>query len=173
MDLDPESEHIKTVYAHFGLAIYLAQCLEHQIVNSMVVLHLIPNFKWSSRSKEDWYIEHDTYNEVQFRKTLGQMIQSLMAVTKVPDELEQGLNVCLARRNYLAHHYFRDHAVELMSNHGRESMVAELEREQVLFRETDRSLHNLVAPLYTKYGVTSEKIDASLQELLKGTPPAS
>jgi len=33
MSDDNADEHVKTVYAHFGLALYLAQVLEHGLAN--------------------------------------------------------------------------------------------------------------------------------------------
>jgi hypothetical protein len=38
--MEDEGEHIKEVFAHFGLALYLAQCLEHGIVNALSQLDL-------------------------------------------------------------------------------------------------------------------------------------
>jgi hypothetical protein len=40
MDKD---EHHKEVYAHFGLAVFTAQVLEHGIVNALVLCDLISN----------------------------------------------------------------------------------------------------------------------------------
>ena len=42
MSNDPTDEHVKTVYAHYGLALYLAQCLEHGLANALVYVNLIP-----------------------------------------------------------------------------------------------------------------------------------
>jgi hypothetical protein len=41
--IDPTDEHVKTVYAHFGLAVYLAQVLEHGLVNALVFVDLLPS----------------------------------------------------------------------------------------------------------------------------------
>lgn len=38
-----EDDHVKEVYARFGLAVYHAQELEHGLVNAPVVLGLIPS----------------------------------------------------------------------------------------------------------------------------------
>lgn len=37
-----EDEHVKEVYARFGLAVYFAQVLEHGLVNALVILFLLP-----------------------------------------------------------------------------------------------------------------------------------
>ncbi|MFN7957373.1 MAG: hypothetical protein U0P46_03455 [Holophagaceae bacterium] len=164
---DEISEQIKTVYAHFGLAIYLAQCLEHQIVNSMVVIDLLPNFPWKQKSREDWYKQHDQYNEEQFTKTLGRLIRDLKSITQVPPEVESKLSFCLARRNFLAHHYFRERAIEFMTESGRQNMLTELENDQAMFRQADQQLHLLVEPLNLKYGITPEAVESARLELLK------
>tara|TARA_R110001583_G_C5419106_1_gene387649 strand:- start:39 stop:200 length:162 start_codon:yes stop_codon:yes gene_type:complete len=49
-----EGEHVKDVYAHFGLAMYLAQVLEHGIVNALVYTDLIPRRAKDIASSEQW-----------------------------------------------------------------------------------------------------------------------
>ena len=49
-DEDESGDHYKTVYAHFGAAMYFAQCLEHGLVNALVYLDLIPNHPRPYRS---------------------------------------------------------------------------------------------------------------------------
>ena len=56
---DREDEHVKEVYARFGLAVYYAQVLEHALVNAVVVLDLIPSRRHIARSKEAWGVEVD------------------------------------------------------------------------------------------------------------------
>jgi len=48
-----EDEHVKEVYARFGLAVYYAQVLEHGLVNALVVLDLIPNRRHLARSRDE------------------------------------------------------------------------------------------------------------------------
>ena len=38
--MDYDDEQTRDVYAHYGLAMYLAQTLEHGIVNALVILRL-------------------------------------------------------------------------------------------------------------------------------------
>ena len=47
-------DEIRDVYAHFGLALYLAQVLEHGIVNAMVAGRL-PHREGVTRSEIDAY----------------------------------------------------------------------------------------------------------------------
>jgi hypothetical protein len=110
---DERGEHVKTVYAHFGLAIYLAQCLEHGIVNALLVLDLVPNQAKTVRSKNEWSTKVDAFFDQNFRQTLGQMITALRKVTTVPTKLETLLAEALHKRTWLAHHYFRERAEQL------------------------------------------------------------
>ncbi len=40
--LDPESEQVRDVYAHFGLAAYWAQCLEQLIFQHLLFVEHFP-----------------------------------------------------------------------------------------------------------------------------------
>lgn len=68
MDLD--EEQVKDVYAHYGLAMYLAQCLEHGIVNALVILRLPEKEKHTRH-------DIDEFMEGRFQKTLGTLIKHL------------------------------------------------------------------------------------------------
>ena len=50
--MDEDEQH-KEIYAHFGLAIFTAQVLEHGIVNALVCCDLIPNRRRQFDSQED------------------------------------------------------------------------------------------------------------------------
>lgn len=49
-----EYDHVKEVYARFGLAVYFAQVLEHGLVNALVILDLIPARCHLARSRDQW-----------------------------------------------------------------------------------------------------------------------
>lgn len=166
MDLDPESEQIKEVYARFGLAVFMSQCLEHQLANSLLMLDLIPNNRAKAKSIQQWEETFDTFIESQFQKTLGKLIRSLQAVAPVQPELEGLLIKALERRNFLAHHYFRERAMEFMTNDGRVSMLSELEDAKDLFSKADRALIEVTKPVAIKYGINKELIEQCFQEML-------
>ena len=124
MDKD---EHVKEVYAHFGLSMYLAQVLEHGIVNTFIFLELIP------KTKGKWDVNRfDCYLNGEFGKTLGQLISKLRSLVTINADLEALLVSALEKRNWLAHHYFRERAAQFMSASGRDLMIQELQQYQVL-----------------------------------------
>ncbi len=108
MESDDKDEHVKTVYAHYGLAMYLAQVLEHGLVNALVFLDLLPSRIGKPISRSRWEVEFDAFMERNFEATLGKMIRNLKAVVAVHSDLEVSLQDALWRRNLLAHSFFRD-----------------------------------------------------------------
>lgn len=164
MEVDSKDEHVKTVYAHFGLALYLAQVLEHGIVNALVYLQLLPQRAGKPIPREEWKIEFDSFMERNFQATLGRMIKNLRAVVSVPAELEESLSKALTRRNYLAHHFFRERAEDFMSSRGREEMIAELEAAQSIFSAADEQLSEVTRAVRTKFGFTDERVAKYFEE---------
>ena len=50
-------EHVREVYAHFGLALYTAQVLEHAFVNAIVVGRLPQSARVTSSEIDDFMAE--------------------------------------------------------------------------------------------------------------------
>ncbi len=98
MNTDPTNEHVKTVYAHYGLALYLAGCLEHGLANALVYLNLIPQKARTIRTKEGWAAEFDSFMDRNFEQTLGRLIRKLRDVTVVSPEFEDKLTQALKQR---------------------------------------------------------------------------
>ncbi len=155
-----ENEQAKETYAHFGLAVYLAQVLEHGLVNALVILKL-PERDRLTRT------DIDAFMEKRFENTLGKLINNLRRVTSVPEELDTLLSHALKKRNWLCHHYFRVRAVEFMTIAGRTDIIAELKEVQELFMQADALLSETVQPLANRYGITKEACEAECQRLLE------
>jgi len=147
-----ESEHIKEVYAHFGLAIYLAQCVEHTIVNGLFYTDLLPDVlhKVKGRepfTKQDWEAAFDAFRDQRFRLTLGNMFKTFKKSLPVDQELEDKLIFIKQNRYFLAHQFFRVRAQEFISRVGRDKMIKELKQYQESFEEVDGQLSALIAQL--------------------------
>jgi len=140
-------EHIKEVFAHYGLARYFAQCLEHGIVNALMQLDLfavraeeIRRREQPPRTRDECYKIFDTYEAEQFEKTMGNLIKQLHLFAEVPDQIAMTLLTSKKRRDFLAHHFFRERAVDFTTAHGRNAMLAELKKDQQLFEEADNGV---------------------------------
>ena len=161
------NEHVKEVYAKFGLAVYLAQVLEHGLANALVSAELIPRRAFKSVPKEQWEIEFSALLDLQFQQTLGRLIHSLKKATTVPVDLEILLTEALEKRNFLTHHFFRERAEVFMSHEGREQMIAELQSAQKLFEHADERLCAVERPLREKYGLSDKKLKPYMDEYFK------
>src|SRR6266702_1436023 len=101
MSDDSDGEHHKTVYAHFGLAVYLSQVLEHGLANALLVFDLVPR-AGKVATPDTWPQKVDEFYDEHFRKTLGVLIQRMKAIAPVSSELEDILARALEKRNWLS-----------------------------------------------------------------------
>ena len=154
-----EDEHVREVYAHFGLAVYQAQVLEHSLVNAMVILKL-PERNRITRT------DIDDFMGQEFQKTLGNLVNDLKKYTTLPPGLEKLLSSALKTRNWLCHHYFRERAEDFMMLNGRSGMIIELDDSRDLLIEADSALNALVRPLAAQFGITEATIEAELEAML-------
>jgi len=162
-----EDEHVKTVYARFGLAMYLAQVLEHGLANALMSAELLPRRAGKPVPRKQWEAEFNAFMDQQFQQTLGRLIRALKSATSVPSDLEGLLTEALEKRNFLAHHYFRERAEAFMSREGRDKMIEELQRAQKLFDDADARLTEVAKPLRERYGLTDERLRPFEEEYLK------
>ena len=162
--MDDETEHYKSVYAEFGLAIYLAQCLEHGLVNALIYIDLIPNRSRAAESLEEWGALFDSYISDRFSLTLGRLIGELKKITDVEQGLSDRLKAALSSRNFLAHHFFRERAELFLSEAGRNSMLEELAEAQELFQSVETQLAEAVRPAKERIGLTQERLRAYYAE---------
>jgi hypothetical protein len=164
-DTSSKDEEVKEVYAHFGLAIYSAQCLEHGLVNAFIYLDLIPSKMPISHSKA-WEDSVDSFTSKHFEHTLGRMIKDLKKVTDVPLDLSDKLSKALIMRNWLVHDYFREHAKEFLFSSCRKNMIKELKDVTHLINEADKQLSITLDPILKKYGITEELITKTSNDML-------
>ena len=163
-----EGEHVKEVYARFGLAVYCAQVLEHGLVNALLILALIPSRRHRARSRDEWEAAVDAFMNRHFQTTMGRMMKAIRDVTAVPSDVETLLGDALTRRNWLAHDFFRDRAREFMSIPGREQMLREVDECRACFEAADKRLDEIIRPLRVKAGITDELLAQEYQLMMTG-----
>ncbi len=149
---------VRDTYAHFGLAIFKAQVLEHGIVNAMVVTRMPDHGRINRR-------DIDAFLDKQFENTLGQLLRELKKYAAVPDDVSQLLAGALSTRNWLAHDYFRERAEDFVTDAGCHRMIAELEGAQQVFDQADQRLSWLVKPIRERFGVTDAAIANEVRRL--------
>lgn len=130
--MDEESEHIREVFANYGLALYLAQALEKgiSILLSGQYAPTTPD-KMTKWRYDDLMDMHSSF-------TFGQLITRLNKVMDFPSGFEEELKNAIEIRNELAHNYWWEHVVDFATFKGREKMLKELREFINRFERLDK-----------------------------------
>lgn len=159
------SDHCKEVYAHHGLAMFRAQCVEQSIVQLIVFSEFFPKHVPRYESQEKWEQNFDSYDHTLSVKTMGQLMKYLASFEAVDASVAPLLREALTKRNHLAHRFFVDHALSFLSSAGRDEMIHELEQAQELFRKAEETLNPITYRLCETYGLTQEMLRQVEREL--------
>jgi hypothetical protein len=166
---EPTSDEAKELYAYFGLAFYCSSVLEHGVANALMALELLEG-RGGARTQAEWETLVDRHYESSFAKTLGTLIrqlprhhQRLPELAAMAADFEQSLK----ERNFLAHHFWREHAEHWFTSEGRTTMVQRLEEARDLFATTDRKLDAAVQPFEARHGITREAVSREMEQILR------
>ena len=170
-DLDVESSQIKDVYAQYGLAMYLAQCLEHGIVLGLIYAKLLPDELGMPRTAGPDSIRafekrFDVFMDEHFEMTMGALFSRLQKTATLPSTFDVEFTKARKLRNFLAHSYFRERAEDFISKAGRTAMLAELEEAQKLFARIDDELTAAARSLARAAGLELTKQEHRVAEYL-------
>lgn len=152
-----EGSQIKEVYAYYGLAMYHAQVLEHGMVNSIVILDFLQTLS-GFKSKDAWDRAFDDFLRNNFKKTFGQLLPYVMG-HQLPAPLASDLECAKRARNYLAHGFFRENALNFITEGGRRRMIMECENNVALFEAVDGALELHVKSKRDRFGVSDQMIE--------------
>lgn len=152
------SEQCKEVYAHFGLAMYRAQCVEQSIIQLLIFFDFFPDKVPRYTSTEQWETDFDSFTGDLSSKSMGQLIKKLRDADAIDANGDAKLRGALKKRNWLAHSFFPDHALTFLSEEGRLEMVKQLEECTSYFGEVEAILNPITYSICEKYGLTKEKL---------------
>lgn len=163
--LDPESEQVREVYAHYGLAMYWAQCLEQSIFQHLLFFDHFPKAIKTYTTPENWAEEFDRYEVRELSQTMGKLIRRLRDVDQPTESVEVALAKALKSRIWLAHGYFADRAIEFTDSEGRQNMIEELDELQDSYRSCAEELDAVSIPAARKIGFTDEMLEKVQAEM--------
>lgn len=161
-----KDDHVRDVYAFYGLAMYWAQCVEQSMFIHLMFLDFFPKNLNNFKDSEKWASDFDTYEEKELGKTMGRLLQKLKNEGQPTNEVSILLSTTLEKRNWLAHSYFPHRAVEFTQEAGRAEMIKELQGMVDLFREVTAKLDAITMPIARRYGYTEEMEAKARAELL-------
>jgi hypothetical protein len=150
------------VYAHYGLAMGMAQMVEHELVTVLVLLGQKPY------EREAFLREIEDGN----RKTLGQLKDQLMK-TGAPVLGITHLQRVVKTRNLLAHDFFREaeRSVRMNTDEGRAELIAELDQATRDFFLTSQHLRSIQVRLAIMRGLSKHSVIQRIAELRSGAAP--
>jgi hypothetical protein len=161
-----QNDDEKEVFARFGLALFMAQVLEHELVNTLTVLRLLPTRELISDA-DAWAKSVDEFMDAQHANTFGTVLRALEKTNLIPNELFHGLEVCRAHRDYLAHNFFRGYANAFMTPQGRKRMLERVDRAREAFSASNIAMEAFKSPLMQRFGITPAALEREY-ELLAG-----
>lgn len=134
---DLEEDNTREMYARYGLAIYLAQTVEANLKSALSVAEL-------GDSRFQTLEDFDTYAATNFKTVLGRLIEKFKPFLSTDQQFADDLQLALLTRNQLAHHFFWDHALRLMTYRGREHIIQECDIAIELFEGLATRLEGIV-----------------------------
>lgn len=155
----PDYDDPREVFAFFGLAYYQAAVLEHGVLNLAVALHAkrVPGI--TADDVEKLYASFD-------KSTFGQVINTAKARFDIPPVLEADLALALEKRNYLAHRFFVDHAIDFMTSSGKRKMIDGLIDMLEHLQSIDTRMDDIWMGAWDSLGITKEWIEQKTREFI-------
>lgn len=155
-----EDEHCKRVFARAGVALYQAQVLEAAFQHLLVVIGIVSGEVGTQSS----FVELE---EKLRGYTLGRLIRDFQNGASLTPGAEELVEKALERRNFLAHHFFKERAVAFMGRQGREAMVEELLSYEDLFVRAEALISAMGDALRVHIGVPQEKVQREFERLAR------
>jgi hypothetical protein len=164
---EDDDERARDLYAHFGLAYYLAAVLEEGLAQAIMQADFLVRKRDAITAagaagfdRAAYEAQLDSYMERVNRMTAGAMARQLAQVTKLDPALVTQIERAIERRNFLAHHFFRERVEKFYSRQGQDELLAELLGDQELFGAVDRAVHAAMAPIREAVGMPEDLLQA-------------
>jgi hypothetical protein len=132
-----DSEQLKELYAHFGAAMSCAADLEVGLIHGLLALEFLTGYAekiqregMRSFNRSTYEREFDKFFADHQKLPMGELIKRFERFAASETNLIGQLRDALKTRNFLAHHFFREHAAAILNRSGRASMIEELRGAQ-------------------------------------------
>ena len=156
---EPDYDDPRGIYSFFGLTSYMANVLEHGVMNLVVAL----------LSKDVSGItvgDVDRLYESFDRKTFGQVIRVAQARFDFSESFAAKLELALDHRNYLAHSFFIIRDIDILTKSGRRKMIDELIEILEHLKKVDQEMDKMWISAWEHLGITKEWIEEQVQNYM-------
>jgi hypothetical protein len=159
MQDQPDDELVKDVFAHYGLAAYLAHVLERTLVNALTTVYG-PGPTKLTRQQLDERLE-----ELSQQGT-GALLDTLRK-SGLSEAVLTAVKAALSERERLTHQFFWKHAADFMTVEGCQRMIADLTETQRRFAECESQVAAEVHQWASAHGIKTSDFDAVQAAMLE------
>ena len=99
---------------------------------------------------------------------MGNLIQKIKEEYKLSKEDKKLLDFILKKRNYTAHHFFKDKISDTFNLDGRIKLINELNDLIEKTQEIDSHLNTYIDDYLNKFGITKNILELELEKFRKG-----
>jgi ribosomal protein S15P/S13E len=156
---EPNYDDPKEVYAFFGLTFYCAQLLEQGFINFVVALHAKRIVEFRTVTIEALFEKFD-------KRTFGNVLREIRKYIDIPTSLAANWEKAWEKRNYLAHHFWRTHDIDLLSKSGQQKMIDELRELLIFLKGVDKELDKEWIMAWEKLGISRELIIKETERII-------
>lgn len=169
-DTTAENEQFKDLYAYMGAAMSCAADLEVGLIHALLALDFLSGYAEKIQREGPKNFHRPTY-EREFDKffadheklPMGELIKRFEKFAASETQLVNRLRNSLKTRNFLAHHFFREHAATIHNWNGRASMIEELQRAQSTMQDVLGAVEDFVAPVRRRLRFDEKAINAHVE----------
>jgi hypothetical protein len=97
--------------------------------------------------------------EQQFKKTMGTLNLRVSKRAEFDEALRKRISEATLRRNFLAHHYWREAAEKFMTKDGCAEMIEELSKDADNFEQLDKDIRETTKPVREKLGINEDALN--------------
>jgi hypothetical protein len=173
MALDEDDDpQLVELFARFGRAFYMANVVEDQLVLTLMQIEFartkekFVNAKGKGFDRAKIAADWDAYEKAQREKTMGGLRNLVKASADFDEALKKRVDDAKERRDFLAHHYWKEQAVTMQTKEGRDKMIAELIVDADDFEKLAADIQKAMKAVREKLGVKDEELDAHVEKLM-------
>ena len=155
-----ENGKSKLVYAYFGLAVYMGQCLEETLCQ---MLWSDKFFKQKGKKPKILNKIIDEYETS--KKTMGAFIKEVKKSYSISESEKQILEDVLKKRNYIVHNFFKFEVQKCFSETGQKEILKYFCSFIEKCQQIDQTLQTYHSLNIERLGVTQESITQLFTEM--------
>ncbi|WP_438019840.1 hypothetical protein WMF18_12565 [Sorangium sp. So ce315] len=158
--MDDDDSECRDVYAHFGLAYYMSECVHRGLVNAIVFLSSDPKMTTRPMVEEKYAREENN--------TMGEIVRKVKPM--LPTALHPSIDRALSIRNYLAHAFWFERTHMMLDTGGRHRLIEYLTVVTDQMRELSSALDTVCMGRMGEIGIPSGLFE-DIYATVRSQPP--